>query len=385
MNPLTVVILGASEAGRNVLATALNGTQAHVTRSAALPTRDALAPFLDEQCDVLVVDINEDQERCLELIEAAAAAESSITVMAYSRLGDRDLIVRCMRAGAREFLTEPLAPSIITEALVRAAARREEAKPKKKIEGKCLAFVGAKGGSGVTTIASNFAVALARESAQSVVLLDLGFRLGDAALALGLSNEFSTVDALENESRLDSDLVSKLLVRHASGLQVMGAPDSPSMFHPTRSGVMKLIDILRRDFAWVVVDTGTHYDSYGEALFGIADKIYLVSQVSVTELRNSNRLIAKEFQDDAVRKLDVVLNNYSQGTGEIDEPTIAKALTVPVAWRIPNDYSAIRAAQNSASALISKDGAVTRVLTQMARSACGKPIEEMKKKRFGLW
>jgi pilus assembly protein CpaE len=385
MKPLAVIILGASEARRNVLATALGGAQAHVTKSAALPTRDALAPIIQQQCDVLIVDINEDPERCLELIEAAAGAESSMTVMAYSRLGGPDLIVRCMRAGAREFLSEPLDPGVIAEALIRAAVRREEAQPKKKTAGKCLVFVGAKGGSGVTTIAANFAVALTRESDQKVVLLDLGLRLGDAALALGLSNEFSTVDALENESRLDSDLVSKLLVRHESGLQVMGAPDSPSTFHPTPSGVMTLINILRNDFAWVVVDAGTHYESYGETLFGIADKIYLVSQVSVTELRNSNRLITREFKDQAVRKLDVVLNRYSPSPGEIDQPTIAKALTLSPAWQIPFDNVAVRAAQNAASALISKDGPVTRVLTQMARTACGKPVEELKKKRFGLW
>jgi pilus assembly protein CpaE len=165
----------------------------------------------------------------------------------------------------------------------------------------------------------------------------------------------------------------------------MGAPDSPSTFHPTPSGVMKLISILRNDFAWVVVDAGTHYESYGETLFGIADKIYLVSQVSVTELRNSNRLITREFKDQAVRKLDVVLNRYSPSAGEIDQPTIAKALTLSPAWQIPFDNVAVRAAQNAASALISKDGPVTRVLTQMARTACGKPVEELKKKRFGLW
>ncbi len=103
-----------------------------------------------------------------------------------------------MRAGAREFLTQPIAPNTIAEALVRASVRRPAARPAKKVGGKLLVFLGAKGGSGVTTIASNFAVALAQESGQSTVLIDLDLPLGDAALDLGITAQFSTANALQN-------------------------------------------------------------------------------------------------------------------------------------------------------------------------------------------
>ena len=201
-----------------------------------------------------------------------------------------------MRAGAREFLSDPLLAPAVTEALVRASVRRDEVKRQKKTAGKCLVFAGAKGGSGVTTVAANFAVALAAESNASVVLLDLDLQLGDAALDLGISSEFSTLDALENESRIDSDLISKLLIEHSSGLKVLAAPEDYTNFQPTPSGISKLVNILKNDFAWVVVDAGTHFESYGESLFEIAEKVYLVTQVSVTELRNSNRFINARFR-----------------------------------------------------------------------------------------
>ena len=59
-----------------------------------------------------------------------------------------------------------------------------------------LVFLGGKGGSGVTTVACNFAVSLAQECSQSTVLIDLDLPLGDAALNLGISPQFSTADAL---------------------------------------------------------------------------------------------------------------------------------------------------------------------------------------------
>src|SRR5581483_4668011 len=98
---------------------------------------------------------------------------SSVTVMVYSGSTDSELLVRCMRAGAREFLTEPVLPGSAGEALVRASVRRDEVRRHRRATGKLLVFVGAKGGSGVTTVASNFAVALAKQASSKVALIDL--------------------------------------------------------------------------------------------------------------------------------------------------------------------------------------------------------------------
>src|SRR6202042_416052 len=141
---------------------------------------------------------------------------SSSTVMVYSAGTDSELLVRCMRAGAREFLTQPIAPNTIAEALVRASVRRPALQPASKQSGKLLVFLGAKGGSGVTITAGNFALALAQESGKNTVLVDLDLPFGDAALDLGISNEFSTANALENFERLDSNFLTKLLIKHSS-------------------------------------------------------------------------------------------------------------------------------------------------------------------------
>ena len=86
-----------------------------------------------------------------------------------------------MRAGAREFLSLPIASGAIAEALVRAMVRRPAVRSTKKAAGKLMVFVGAKGGSGVTTIATNFAVAITQESQHSTLLIDLDLPIGDAA------------------------------------------------------------------------------------------------------------------------------------------------------------------------------------------------------------
>jgi pilus assembly protein CpaE len=393
MRSLSVVLLGADEQGRRSLSRAMTGTPARIVREAPLPGRDALPQLLAGECDVLIVDLNYDAEHGLELVEAACGLQLPLTVMVYSRRPDPDLLVRCMRAGARELFTDALSAGVMAEALVRASVRREELRGLKKTRGKLLIFAGAKGGSGVTTIAANFAVALAQESGQSVGLVDLNLQLGDAALNLGLKSDFSTLDALQNERRLDSDLVSKLLMRHDSGLQVLAAPDhltrsdQPDLVQPGVSGVMKLMEILRGDFAWVVVDAGS-YSPYAHALFESAEKVYLVSQVSVAELRNSHRMIDAYFEGDARQTLEVVLNRFALRAGEIDEASVAGALMLPSldsSWKIPNGFQEVRDAQNTATALIIKGGPVARVISEMARAACGKTPSREKKRRFGLF
>lgn len=380
-----MVIFSATDAGRRSLAAAFGGAQAEVIREAVLPRADELPALLEGGCDVLIVDIDSQPEPGLEVVAAACALDPAMTVMVYGTQTDSKLLVRCMRAGAREFLNEPLSPSAVPEALVRAAARREEVKGLKKTRGKAFVFVGSKGGAGVTTVAANFALALANESRESVALVDLNLRLGDAALTLGLTGEFSTLDALQNESRLDSELVSKLFVRHGSGLKVLPAPTGLTSFQPTAAGVSKLLQILRADFAWVVVDAGCHYGAYTQSLFDAAERVYLVTQVSVADLRNSHLLIQSHFQKEDRGKLETVLNRFGQRSGEIDGDGIEKALAAPPNWKIPSDFHAVREAQNSATALVSRDGAVARVLTAMAKAACGKPGAEVRKRRFSLF
>ena len=139
--------------------------------------RQDVPRLLDGGYDVIIVELDTDPEQALDLVEHICGS-SSTTVMVYSTHTDSELLVRCMRAGAREFLTQPIAPNTIAEALVRASVRRPATRPAKKVGGKLLVFLGAKGGSGVTTIASNFAVALAQESRRSTVLVDLDLPFG---------------------------------------------------------------------------------------------------------------------------------------------------------------------------------------------------------------
>ena len=249
-----------------------------------------------------------------------------------------------------------------------------------------LVFLGSKGGSGVTTLATNFAIALARESAKKVAIVDLNLHLGDVSLTLGIEPKFTVTDALSNTDRLDAEFVTTLLTEHSSGLSVLPAKDE---YNPANAfdegGLQKLLYILQDQFAYLVVDAGSATAMRTWPLAELADAIYLVTQLDVPSLRNANRMISHlhAAMPDG-RRLEVVANRYDGRKLEISQERIEKTLAAPLKWKIPNDYDAVHQAQNTGSPLAIDNSSIPKVLLQMAKTACGKPIDEPKR-RFSLF
>lgn len=381
---LSVGLIGPDEFRRKHIANALTELRGSVTQEfSSYPDLDDIPRVTEAGFDVVIIELDSNPEHALDLVEGICSAGSG-TVMVYSQQVFPEMLVRCMRAGAREFLTYPITPTTIAEALVRASVRRPAAPVVRKATGKLLVFVGAKGGSGVTTIASNYAVSLARESGQSTMLIDLNLPLGDAALELGLQSQYSTESAIQNFSRLDGNFLSKLLVKHSSGLSVLAAPDTYTEVHASHEAVEKLLAVARQDFDYVVVDAGSRFDSTCKILFEPGAVVYLVLQVGISELRNANRLVTELFKSTGA-KLEIVLNRYSPRVLGIDDDSITKALTRPPTWKIPNDYATARSSKDAASPLALKDSPISRVIRHMTKAIYGGTPESKDKKKFGLF
>ena len=382
---LSIALIGPDETRRKEAAAALiacDGTEVR-EYSDYPPGLDDVPRLIEQRNDVIIIDLDSNPEYALELVESLCA-NGSATVMVYSSKPDPDLLVRCMRAGAREFLTPPFAHSTMAEALVRAQSRRAVVRLPRKTGGRLLVFLGAKGGAGVTTLACNFAVSLAQESGQSTLLIDLDLPLGDAALNLGIVTEYSTVNALQDASRLDAAFLNKLLIKHSSGVSVLAAPGKFPQFHATNEAIDKLITVARQEFDNVIVDVGARLDLTDSALFREAFTIYLVTQAGIPELRNSNRLISQFFTVGSP-KLEIVINRYEPRALGVSDETITKALTRPATWKIPNDYAAVRQMQNTATPLALGDSPVAKLIRQMAVSICGQRATQPKKKGFKLF
>jgi pilus assembly protein CpaE len=378
---LAIALIGPQTELRREMARVLAELQCGVALECeAYPELDEIPKLMDRKDDVFLVDLDANPEYALDLIESICGRGPS-TVMVYSERADPEWMVRCMRAGAREFLTRPYTLTALAEALIRASARQPQGRPVKRALGEVCAFFGSKGGSGVTTVACNFAVLLARESGKKTLLIDLDLPLGDAALNLGATAAYSTIDALENCGRLDAMFLSKLLVEYGAGLSLLLAPGRFCGTHPSKESVQKLLSVARQDFEYVVVDCGTQQNAIGMSIFEQAARTYLVTQVGIPDLRNANRIVTEFFAAPS-SKLEIVLNRYAASALGVDEEHITKALTRPAQWKIPEDCAGARKTQNTGAALAAGESPIARAILQMARACCGVSAQPEKKASF---
>jgi pilus assembly protein CpaE len=350
----------------------------------AYPNYNAILTLAETECDAILVELDTDSDTALDVVEAICARKPAATVMVYSNRSDAHLVMASMRAGAREFLSGTIAPEVLSDALLRAAARRIEVGVK-RTQGKVLVFWGAKGGSGVTTLATNFAIALHRESGGEVALADLHPQLGEVSVLLGLTPRFTVADALQNPNRLDGDFVQTLVTEHRSGISVLAAPDTYTLpVPPEARAVTKLMELVGSRFPYVVVDAGLGMGHCAEALFRSAATVYLVAQADIPSLRNCQRLIAYLANFSGV-SVELVINRFEPRKMEFDEERMNKAIGMPAKWKVPNDYAAARRAANAGTPLEGERSPISDVLRQMARAAAGKLPEGERKKSFKLF
>lgn len=211
-----------------------------------------------------------------------------------------------------------------------------------------LAFLGAKGGVGTTTLAVYLAIQLAHKQGKKVLLIDQKPQLGHVALYLGLKDtRYHFEELLLNAGRLDPELLEGYLVRHSSGLDVIASPELAARQHPVNaSELVAVMEFLRREYDYIVLDcaAGTHEGR--ASIANHADDIYLVCTPDIAALRDLARLTSElALASSAVDKLRVVINRVS-AEDSITPAQIAQAVELPVEATIPNNHREVVRAIN---------------------------------------
>jgi len=346
---LRVVIVDGDAEVRAGLRRTLAGTATAVLVGEFASVREAKLDTAARRPDLLVLevpDVDDDAGPAVKAVEHFVQALPETAIFASGRARSGDVLMRLMRAGAMEYLQHPIQPSDFIAAVDKVARVRRGVTPARQT-GRIVAVYSPKGGVGVTTVAVNVAVALARTPGVSALLIDLDTRQSDAATLLSVVSPYCALDAFENIHRLDEMYLRGLLVKHSSGLWVLPGPTrierSVLTAEQTRAG----LEIMRSHFDHVVLDVRHDLDPATAAALDAADEILLLTALNVGALRMTAAAVA------ALRLLAVnpqKLRVVVMREGARDEVTLKQAreaLGVDIAWTIPNDYGPTVAAINS--------------------------------------
>lgn len=302
-----------------------------------------------ENVEVLLVDLSGDPAGAVRLVRLLSDAAPNRPIIATGPALVPELLLEGMKAGITEYLPAPVDSHDLADALRRAARRLGRGgRYAKGAAGRVITFVGAKGGTGVTTAVANAALCLHGGENTRTLLLDLNLEGGNLAVAMGAKPRYSIADLLENFHRMDESLLSSLVVKHESGIDILAAPVLPESV-PTVAAdqIRAAIRLLRRHYDLIVIDLARPYAEYGRAALDSADVVFLMLVPDVLAIHGAKRLlplIRKGIEGRAGR-LEVILNCAS-AEDEIQKGDIEEALDLGTARLLRRDDGAVVSAVN---------------------------------------
>jgi len=297
--------------------------------------------------DLVVVDTRGDASSAMANIERLRTAAQGAGIFAVADAADPNAILQSMRAGANEFFTWPPEDESFQSAIRRTAARRESTGGSRPAA-TALAFFGAKGGAGTTTVAVNCGVELARLSKRPTVIVDLKPGLGEVGLFLGVRPRFTLVDALDNLHRLDREFLKELVIKHKSGLEILAGSDNfdrPGA--QDASAIEELFRMLAKQYEYILVDAGSQINPCSVAVLYTADQVFLIANPDVPCIRNGQRLLDRIRQLGACGDRVRFVLNRAADPYPIPPKQIEGALGHPIYHTFPSDYKTVSAALNS--------------------------------------
>ena len=299
-----------------------------------------------------IIALGANAEQAIKFIQRVTAESPATAVISAANDTSPDLILKSLRAGAREFLRLPLTQDELKTVLDRVAefsADQVEA-PRKK--GRMISVFSSKGGCGTSFIATNLAAATSART----VLVDLNLQAGDLPLFLGVNPKYSVADMAENRDRLDDTLINSFVTPCSSNLSLLAAPkeaDSADEIKPEH--IFEVLQRLRESYDYVVLDPQHTFDSITLAALDQSDEIVLVLTLDIPAIRSTQR--ALEIFDRLGyprKKIRIVVNRWSKQI-DIDLRQVETFLKEPVVGFVPSDYQTAVTSINLGQPLVRSD------------------------------
>jgi len=278
--------------------------------------------------------------------------ESHVPIIMLTAEREVEQKVRGLRAGADDYLIKPFHPA---ELMARIKSLLARFAPHDNLVGhqpmgRLLAFYGAKGGVGTTTMAINGAIALHRELGRKVCLVDGNLQFGDHRVFLDLGLDKKSIVDVVTAPAIDIDLIKQVVVKHDSGIDLLLAPPSPETAElVTTEHMPHILEELRSAYDYVLVDIDKRLDDINLGVIEAAETVFVVMTADLSCLKNV-RLVLETighlgYSKDKVK---MILNRSNAFTG-INVKNAEGALKRTIDFQVINEYRGAISSLNSGS------------------------------------
>jgi pilus assembly protein CpaE len=290
---------------------------------------------------LVFLDVNSDREQAIPLLAEIVRLGPSVQVIALLTGNDPDFILRCLRAGAADFLMHPFTADQIDAVLQKISRLQPAAEGAGQEPAKICAVMPAKGACGATTIACNLAFQWKRLGAKRVLLADLDPLTGTMSFLLKIKSIYSFLDALQRARELEADLW-KQMVTPVHGIDVLLAPEMMVEGAQELQDPTPLLEFARHIYDVIIVDTGGVYGNWNLNAARQANELLLVTTNELPALQAAQRALSYLDANRIGRwKMRLLVNRYLRDVG-LSREVIGTALHTEVFDILPSDYEAVQ-------------------------------------------
>lgn len=359
-NPLKILLVSSDSDVLDSMKRAFSGSGFDVVGQAwpgieAIRSAEKLSP------ELVMFHVEEPLGPALNTVRTIAQVAANAGIGIVSSLNDLDTVRRIVNAGAHDFALLPLDDDELRDSARRAAdsVRRtgavRTADEASDVRGTILTIAGPRGGVGKTSVSTNLAISLARETGTAVALLDLDLLFGSAAIALGIMPASTIQEWVQVRAAGHGDPVGRYLSEHRSGLKVLAAPLEPDPdLDVGPQDIADVVSDLASTHEFVVVDTGASFSEITAAAIELASITMLITTGDVASLRAVRHVVQTlRSWDVADERLRLVRNSPVPFKGASSEE-IHEAVGLKVDWELPHDPDVFKSADVGVSVVESK-------------------------------
>ena len=322
--------------------------------------------------NVIIVESGDAAQTLLsQLDELAQVCDPDTSVIVIGHTNDVLLYRQLMARGVSEYLVWPFGPMDMISSIARLFASRGL-----ENMGRTLAFVGAKGGVGASTIAHNVGWAVSNDLAKIATIVDMDLAFGTAGLDFNQDPPQGIAEAIYAGERLDTGFVDKLFWKCSDRLSLIAAPSTLERDYDIAfSAVEPVIDLVRTTVPYLVLDIPHQWTNWTHRMLATADDVVIVAAPDLANLRNAKNLIDKLGR---ARRNDrapfLVLNQIGvPKRPEISAREFAAAAGIEIAAEIAFDPQLFGEAANSGQMIseVQQNAKAAETIRQLARRMIG--------------
>jgi pilus assembly protein CpaE len=256
--------------------------------------------------DLLVVESLLDARGILADMDALSdVCDGGTKVLVIGHVNDVLLYRDLLRRHVSDYLVASVTPPQLAEAI--AAALKGEAP---EVAGRVVAFLGAKGGCGSSSVCHNTGWLLAEEIKAGTIIADFDLAFGTLGLDFNQDGGHGLAEALASSYKLDSEGLGTLLAKCSDQLGLLTASYMLDADPEVKAeDAVRLVELLSRSVPFTLLDLPNEWRGFTRALVEMADDVVITAEPDLANLRNAKNLIDTARSMRATAKPPVLVMN----------------------------------------------------------------------------